>query len=86
MLDSLRRHAWLLVAVAAALLLSLLALYSPDRQKGLAEYQASAMRPFPWGNCRARGSVVWCDQARVDRPEDLIVSRRGRSAGWPTMS
>jgi hypothetical protein len=39
--SSLKRHAWFLVAASAALLLALLALHSPDRQKGLAEYQAA---------------------------------------------
>ena len=37
----LRRQAWHFAAGAAVLLLLALALYSPDRQKGLAEFQAA---------------------------------------------
>ncbi len=48
LLISLRRHAWVLAAAAAVSLLVALALYSPDRQKGLAEYQAAGpMRHIP---------------------------------------
>jgi hypothetical protein len=38
---SFKRHAWILAAAAAALLLLAVALCSPDRQKGLGEYQAA---------------------------------------------
>ena len=41
LISSLKRHAWVLIAAAAALLLLVLALHSPDRQKGLGEYQAA---------------------------------------------
>ena len=54
--------------------------------KLVAEYQASAMRRLPWGNCRARGSSVAWDQASVDWPEGVIVSWSGKLEGRPTTS
>jgi len=63
-----RRNAWALVAAAAALLLTLLALYSPDRQKGLAEYQAAGpMRHIQTSDIVALRIVAGARQWRFER-------------------
>jgi hypothetical protein len=69
----LRRHAWVLAAAAAALLLLGLALYSPDRQKGLAEYRAAGpMRHIATADVVALRLVAGERQWRFER----------RAAGW----
>jgi hypothetical protein len=41
MVNAKRRHAWALLASVAALLLLVLALYSPDREKRLTQFEAA---------------------------------------------
>jgi hypothetical protein len=73
LVSSLKRHAWVLVAAAAALLLLVLALYSADRQKGLAEYQAAGpMRHIGTADIVALRIVAGERQWRFQR----------RAAGW----
>lgn len=73
LVSSLKRHAWILVAAAAALLLLVLALHSPDRQKGLAEYQAAGpMRHIATADIVALRIVAGERQWRFER----------RAAGW----
>jgi hypothetical protein len=65
------RHAWNLAAAVAALLLLALALYSPDRQKGLAEYQAAGpMRHIPTANIAAMQIAAGGRQWRLERDAD----------------
>jgi hypothetical protein len=43
---ALKRHAWVVATIAAVLVLAMLAWRSPDRQKGLVEYQAAGTMRF----------------------------------------
>jgi hypothetical protein len=64
----LRRHAWILAAAAAVLLLLVLALHSPDRQKTLAEYQAAGpMRHIATADIVALRIVAGGRQWRFER-------------------
>ena len=73
LLSSLSRHAWILAAAAAALLLLVFAVYSPDRKKGLAEFQAAGpMRHIATADIVALRIVASQRQWRFER----------RTAGW----
>ena len=83
----LKRHGWAIVAGAALLLLLVLALRSPDRQKGLVEYQsAGTMRHIATADVAVlqvrsgtleqrfeRGAGTW-QRAGADVPADTAAT------------